>query len=84
MLRPVSCFAVAISVILLVCPRAGSERGDRVAPDVSSRPAAVPRFVEGGLPLPEIQDRGPGVGVGGDPRVWASMLTELESSGRRL
>jgi hypothetical protein len=90
MLRPVSCVAVAISVLSLVCARSGSERDDHVAADAPSDPAAAPRFVEGGLPLIEGQDRGLGLGVelgdgvGGDPRVWASMLMELETSGRRL
>jgi hypothetical protein len=82
MLRPVGCFAVAISVFFLLCARSGSGRGDEVPSSPQTGPSAPPRFVEGGLPLPEGVDRG--LGVGGDPRVWASMLTELESSGRLL
>jgi hypothetical protein len=86
MLRAISCIAAAISALFLVCAHSGSERVDHIALDAPSDPSAPPRFVEGGLPLPEIQNPGLGIaiGVGGDPRVWASMLTELESSGSHL
>lgn len=84
MLRAIGCIAVAISALFIVCTPSGSEREDRNAPSDPSVPSAPLRFVEGGLPLPEIQDSRLGTGVGGDPRVWASMLTELESSGSHL
>jgi hypothetical protein len=82
MLRPVGCFAVAISVLFLVSARSGSDRGREGPSSSGASPSATLRFVDGGLPLPEERDRA--LGVGGDPRVWASMLTELEKSGRNL
>jgi hypothetical protein len=82
MLRPVSCVAVAISVIFLVCASSGSDRRNDVRRGAPPGHPLKPQFVEGGLPLPELQDRGRR--LGGDPRVWASMLTELEASERRL
>jgi hypothetical protein len=84
MLRAIGCIAAAISALFIVCTPSGSERVDRNAPSAPSGPSAPLRFVEGGLPLPEIQNPGLGIGVGGDPRVWASMLTELQSSGSHL
>jgi hypothetical protein len=56
--------------------------------DVAELPAD-PRFVEGGLPLtvdgrlsPIAQN--PPARVGGDPRIWASMLEDSASADRRL
>jgi hypothetical protein len=82
MVRPVGCFAVAVAVLFLIGARSGSERGGEGTSSPRAHPTAALRFVEGGLPLPE--DRHRESGVGGDPRVWASMLKELESSGRDL
>jgi hypothetical protein len=82
MIRPVGRIAVALSLLFLVCARSASERGDNVPPGPRSDRIPAPKFVEGGLPLPQTHDRE--VGVGGDPRVWASMLTELQSAERHL
>ena len=81
MLRPVGCCAVAILVLFLVSARSGSYRGGEGLSSSGAKPSARLLFVEGGLPLPDAQDRA--LAVGGDPRVWAAMLTELEKSGRR-
>jgi hypothetical protein len=83
MFRPVGCFAVAISALFVAGARSGSERGEEAMMPALPAAASLPlRFVEGGLPLPQPRNRD--LAPGGDPRVWAAMLTELEASARRL
>jgi hypothetical protein len=84
MRRPNDWSIMAFALLFLVFGLFLSERGpadsdfsgEEWVGELEPAVSAYPQFVEGGLPLPAPRESQ--LGVGGDPRVWASMIPKDE------